>query len=552
MELGLCRSPWPSPVLASALGYTQKGKSIACNFQVPPTVTACIVGIASAQRLFKRKYPCRPLSRTATVLKTAAQQPEVSHDAEQYLQELLSEGAVVIPNVFTLQQIQEFSQHHHAIFADVLSQMSLKDGMPATYEHRFRGEQTATRVESWTLEDGSEALRLGRGRYDYTYGMDSGCFSESSFQSPAILAEVIGMALGSDYTHYAGALPSESRCSVGFWHRDTLPLFQDEKIDILLPPFYYTVLIPLVPMTLDNGATEIILGSHRKSDDELEMADDRSHFKAVCEPGSVVVFDGRCCHRGMPNISGSDRSALYMVWHKAWYNDTGSMEFEFRNHQSSSSHYGREGHAPSFLKQAKRSTSNSTDSDNSEGEWLHPHVSIRDSRVHGQGLFVSKFIQQGEVVWRHGELSAEPAEDNLMPIASLLEMDPSDAEKIVHFAFQVSETHMYVGNQSRSREVSDFTNHSCNPTTVFDNSCGTMIARQDLHPGDEITYDYATSEATQWPWSSDGFPCACGSKNCRGRIHFDDWRLPQLRAKYGKHGFVPYIQTRMDEELISA
>jgi len=402
------------------------------------------------------------------------------------------------------------------------------------------------------MKDGSEALRLGRGRYDYTYGMDEACFSESSFHSPAILSEVLGMALQSDYTHYAGALPSESRCSVGFWHRDTLPLFQNGKVDVLLPPFYYTVLIPLVPMTLDNGATEIIRGSHNMSDEELDMTgNSRSRFKAVCEPGSVVVFDGRCCHRGMPNISGSDRTALYMVWHKTWYNDTGSMEFEFQKPQGSGSHSGRGAHAPSCLKQGKRSSGNSTDSENSEGEWLHPHVSLQDSRVHGQGLFVSKFIQRGEVVWRHTELSTEPAKDSLMPITSLLEMDPSDAQRIVHFAFQISETHMYVGKKKQSREVSDFTNHSCDPTTVFDNSSGTMIALRDLHPGDEITYDYATSETTKWPWSSDGLPCACGSEDCRGRIHFDDWRLPQLRARYGKHGFIPYIQTRMDEVLYS-
>lgn len=529
--------------------------------QTPHPATACFaVCVASALSLCRKKHPRGvPVSRPALandraeLPKTAAaRQPNGSQESEHFLKELLSEGLVLIPNVYTQEQIREFSQHHQAVFSDVRSQMSLKKGMPATYEHRFRGEQTVTKVESWTLEDGSEALRLGRGRYDYTYGMDSGCFAESTFQSPAILSDVLGMALGSDYTHYAGALPSESRCSVGFWHRDTLPLFQDGKVDVLLPPFYYTVLIPLAPMTLDNGATEIIRGSHRKSDEELNITESSSRVQAVCEPGSVVVFDGRCCHRGMPNISGSDRTALYMVWHKKWYNDTGSMEFEFCNHQGTSSHYGREGHAPSFLKQGKRSSGNSTDSDNFEGEWLHPHVSLKDSCVHGQGLFVSEFIRRGEVVWRHAELSAEPAEASLMPIASLLEMDPSDAERIVHFAFQVSETHMYLGSQTKPREVSDFTNHSCDPTTVFDNSSGTMIALRDLHPGDEITYDYATSETTPWPWLRDGFPCACGSKICRGRVHFDDWRLPPLRAKYGKHGFLPYIQRRMDEELVVA
>lgn len=95
--------------------------------------------------------------------------------------------------------------------------------------------------------------------------------------------------------------------------------FCHQSIDIRLPAFYYTVLIPLVPMTMENGATEFIPGSHKMPCQEAIDSDQRFH--AVAEPGSIVVFDGRICHRGLSNESPDDRTVLYMVWTKKWYND---------------------------------------------------------------------------------------------------------------------------------------------------------------------------------------------------------------------------------------
>jgi SET domain-containing protein len=41
-------------------------------------------------------------------------------------------------------------------------------------------------------------------------------------------------------------------------------------------------------------------------------------------------------------------------------------------------------------------------------------------------------------------------------------------------------------------------NHSCGPTCVFvaggEEYTGVMVATRDLFPGEEITYDYCTSE----------------------------------------------------------
>ena len=63
-------------------------------------------------------------------------------------------------------------------------------------------------------------------------------------------------------------------------------------------------------------------------------------------------------------------------------------------------------------------------------------------------------------------------------------------------------------------------NHSCDPTCWFEGSY-LMTATRDVAPGDEITFDYCTSN--DWPQD---WACACGAAACRGRITGDEWRDP--------------------------
>ena len=83
--------------------------------------------------------------------------------------------------------------------------------------------------------------------------------------------------------------------------------------------FLFTVLIPItVPVTMDNGPTEFMVGSHREpaqNYDSLEKA------KSGCPLGSALVFNGKLNHRGTANKSSEDRPVIYRVYHKRWYND---------------------------------------------------------------------------------------------------------------------------------------------------------------------------------------------------------------------------------------
>ncbi len=69
--------------------------------------------------------------------------------------------------------------------------------------------------------------------------------------------------------------------------------------------------------TVENGATEVIPGSHRWAQ---EHPDERPHqaIKAVMPAGSVIVFDGALWHRGGDNRSPATRLALSPQYCQPW------------------------------------------------------------------------------------------------------------------------------------------------------------------------------------------------------------------------------------------
>jgi ectoine hydroxylase-related dioxygenase (phytanoyl-CoA dioxygenase family) len=78
----------------------------------------------------------------------------------------------------------------------------------------------------------------------------------------------------------------------------------------------------LVPIGVENGATEFIPGSHKMTCKESIMIDTNNRFQASIKEfdlGSIIVFDGRICHRGLRNLTDKNRTVLYMVWTKKWY-----------------------------------------------------------------------------------------------------------------------------------------------------------------------------------------------------------------------------------------
>lgn len=151
---------------------------------------------------------------------------------------------------------------------------------------------------------------------------------------------------------------------------------------------------------------------------------------------------------------------------------------------------------------------------------LHPHITAVDSSsIHGSGLIAREPIRAGEVVSR-----LSPGQP-VYSIEDVLKMSQHEQDRIFHIAYQNSDTTL-VAEQGPER----FMNHSCDPNTWWIDD-DTMVARRDIAAGEEITYDYATTEIAV-PYA---MTCRCGSAICRGTIAHTDYLIPEWQARFGTH-----------------
>ena len=65
--------------------------------------------------------------------------------------------------------------------------------------------------------------------------------------------------------------------------------------------------------------------------------------------------------------------------------------------------------------------------------------------------------------------------------------------------------------------IEDYINHSCEPNVKIDFKKLNFIGLRDIRKGEEITYNYLTTEYNLVKDKLD-FDCNCDSKNCFGRI----------------------------------
>lgn len=145
----------------------------------------------------------------------------------------------------------------------------------------------------------------------------------------------------------------------------------------------------------------------------------------------------------------------------------------------------------------------------------------------GSGMFAVEPVEEGEllVVWG-GELRTEDQ------IADLQDGDNCHG-------LQVDEG-VYLWS-IRDGDAADYVNHSCNPNAWVSGQIS-LLARRTIQAGEEITFDYATTDASDY----DTFECHCGSPLCRGVVTGKDWQRADLQERYRGH-FSAYIQRRIDK-----
>jgi len=169
----------------------------------------------------------------------------------------------------------------------------------------------------------------------------------------------------------------------------------------------------------------------------------------------------------------------------------------------------------------------------------HPHIRLQECPGDkGKGLFAVAPIEEGEEVWAADPQSHPTGKVWRLPEDALNE----DLEWLWHWAYRCGENECF-GPRDRDDpllEATYYQNHSCDPTTWWATPF-VLVARRRIEAGEEITYDYATSECEDEELGLSY--CECESPLCRKILRGEDYLNPDLIERYGSH-FMPYLIQR--------
>lgn len=157
--------------------------------------------------------------------------------------------------------------------------------------------------------------------------------------------------------------------------------------------------------------------------------------------------------------------------------------------------------------------------------YLTPKAEVRPAGAKGLGVFATAPIRRDETVAAFGGFVVDRAT-----------LDTLSPERQSH-SIQIDD-HLFMAS-SEQPEPSDYVNHSCDPNTGIDGNI-LLVARRDIAPGDEITFDYAMSDVDDY----DEFECACGTTACRRKVTGNDWMIPELQERYAGY-FSSYVARRI-------
>jgi len=179
----------------------------------------------------------------------------------------------------------------------------------------------------------------------------------------------------------------------------------------------------------------------------------------------------------------------------------------------------------------------------------HPNIRLLpcENVAKGKGLFAIAKIKQGEVIWKHQPDPYGRITGRIYSKEEIEELWKDDLDWFWHWAYRCGEDKFLgpVTKDCPTHEATYFQNHSCDPSTWWIDEV-TLTAKRDIEAGEEITFDYATSESNEDELGL--VQCLCESGLCRGELRGDDYLRPELIERYGDH-FQPYLRERIRKIL---
>lgn len=159
--------------------------------------------------------------------------------------------------------------------------------------------------------------------------------------------------------------------------------------------------------------------------------------------------------------------------------------------------------------------------------YLSPKTVVKESPIHGRGLFAQSAISNDEIVAvKGGHIISLDLLEQLRPRLGAAEIQIADNLFICP------------ANEEERGGSMIFSNHSCDPNIGVHGQI-VFVAMRDIAAGEELTHDWAMTDD-----DDSSIECHCGSARCRGTVTGKDWQRPELQERYRGY-FSLYLADKM-------
>ena len=156
--------------------------------------------------------------------------------------------------------------------------------------------------------------------------------------------------------------------------------------------------------------------------------------------------------------------------------------------------------------------------------YLSPKTEVRESKIHGRGLFAIADIAKNEIVAIKGGhiVDRKTLRAKITPVLGPAEIQLDDDLFIAPVTEEERELSML------------YSNHSCDPNLGMRGEI-TFVAMREIRAGEELTHDWAMTDDDDY-----SLKCNCGVPDCRKTLTGKDWQRPDLQRRYAGY-FSAYL-----------
>jgi len=165
--------------------------------------------------------------------------------------------------------------------------------------------------------------------------------------------------------------------------------------------------------------------------------------------------------------------------------------------------------------------------------YLSPKTEVRESKIHGRGLFATADIAKDEIVAVKGGhiINRKTLREQVTPHLGPVEIQIDNDLFIAPVTTEEREGSML------------YSNHSCNPNLGMRGEI-TFVAMRDIRTGEELTHDCATTDDDDY-----SVECQCGAPNCRQILTGKDWQRAELQKRYAGY-FSAYLAEKIARQVM--